>query len=114
MLRLLTAALAHKEMQPVIYTPTPTTVGIQLNYVPKGVIVDISEIENGYCVKLFDMPAGQQQPKAILKARATFINEAAPEWVLCFELFDKHFGVDEQNRNADHVAGLLEDKKAKK
>jgi len=119
MLKLLSVALANDKMQAVIYTPTVTTIGIQLNYQPKGVIIDLTQVENGYSVKLFDLPAGQQQPKPVLKAMKNItgekglIDELQQEFALCEQIFDKYFGAEEQKNIADHVAGLLEDKHMK-
>ncbi len=120
MLKLLQSALENSEMQAVLYTPTVTTVGLQLNYPPKGIILDITEIENGYCVKLFDMPAGQSQPKPILKARGIYLNPGegadydTTEWRYCELLFEKHFSVKDQEDNANLAGGLLENKKKSK
>lgn len=113
MLKLLTVALESDKLTPFFFTPTTTTVGMQLSYQPKGVVIELIQVENGYSIKLLDIPAGQQQPKPVLKASSVFTDSESEGYKLCNELFEKHFGADEQTKTCDHVAGLLEDKKLK-
>lgn len=114
MLNLLQVCLDSDKMQPVIYTPTVDTIGIQLNYVKNGIIVDVSTIPLGYSVKIFEMPQGAQKPviKAVFQAlsRGGKDDGESSEWDLCNEIFDKYFGKDEQMQVADHFALIINGK----